>query len=208
MKPKYTGFTLLEMMLALALASLLMSGLFSVYHVIKNNQDNIEVWSEQIEQYRFLTLFFIQQIHDVNSFCAQQKKETVEIFSANNTPSWISRKKVGSDILILPDCHLTKAIDRDEITAYYIDKAHYQSKSEKTQMALFQKQKGSDREELLAGMESMQAKLCYQKNGLLHCLKHLKKLSLPIEGVKLDFILDSKFNNHFSFYVRVLKHAA
>jgi len=179
---KLSGFTLLEMMLALALSSLLVLGMSDVFHIMRQNQKRIDAQMHLLDQERFLLLFFRSQMRE----CVQAR-----IIAATKTPAWVSRKPVRSAILLLKRNEKKSNPAREIESAYYLDR----SSTDRHGLSLFEKIKSRRREALLSSVKRLTLRAFFHK-------------STSSGGVLFAFHLSTGVgpSRLFSFYLKVGSH--
>lgn len=160
------GLSLLELLIASALGTLVIAGLISIYLSIKSNSNRQQVLMEMQDAGRFAVMLLNQRIRTAGFVgCADaahpvDQDQAIMGYSSNLLPSFLQNQVVpGTDAVVIRGCvSLTQIAENSQVVsmAYFIGDTHRTNAQGQPILALFQKPMDGDREELAPGVEQMQ----------------------------------------------------
>lgn len=203
---QHKGFTLLELLIAMAISSLLMLGFSVVYISVKNNYRLQQGLSTVAESGRFATYLLNQRIRlagfkDCNELSDDgvDQSQAIHGYDSENVPSWLHGQVVaGSDVVVIGSCVNNTSFTQDnqfKLTAYYLGNTGRKNSQGKKILALYQKSKNEYRQELVAGLS--QLKFTYgigdESSGNIVAYQSVKQMSnwRKVKSVALEFLIDS-----------------
>jgi type II secretory pathway pseudopilin PulG len=202
----HSGFSLLELLIASALSTLICAGLITVYLSVKTNNNQQQVLTDLQDTERFLQNFLNQRLRMagfvgcVNSANPVDQNQAVIGYSSTGPlPAALQNQAIpGTDIVVIHACVSNSQISQNTelmSMAYYIGDTHRTNRQGQPVFGLFQKslEKG-ERVELAAGVEQMQILygLAVNPQGLLGYYPAAQVENWQaVRGVQIDLLLNS-----------------
>lgn len=163
---RMSGLSLMEFLVAAALASLLMTGLIKLYIGMKQNYHLQSGLATIQENGRFAMYFLDRRVHRAGDMsCVKEKPKSFQMirgYSRANAPSRLKRQMIkNSDAFIMSSCERYKGRKQFIKTAYFISKTSYKNQQGKRVLAIYMKnmsRRSSRREELVPGIVGMHIK--------------------------------------------------
>ena len=187
-----TGFSLLELMVALSLGSLLCIGIFNIFLTIKQLHQRQLLLSTTQEKMRFISFFLREKIQMAGNWsCLSQSKEpkSIVIRSYNKKQAYKKLKltiQSKTNLLQLHEC--IRMHDQFRYLPIYFFIAHTSRQKNNHHInALFFKIGHHPKEELITNMTQFKIQL-YHVTGS-------KKNN---RAVKIHYKLQSQYDDHFS----------
>lgn len=190
------GFSLLELFIACSLGLLVTSGLISIYLSVSSNHKLVQVLSDLQESGRFALTILNQRIRTAgfvgcdDNLQPVNQEQAIVGYDHGHLPDELKNQVVaGTDAVVILSCENNSTISEDShITqmAYYIGDTHRWNSQGRKILALFQKPLGSDRIELVAGIEQMQI-LYGPENKIAAQVENWA----DVRSVKIDLLINS-----------------
>lgn len=184
-----SGFSLIELMIAISLGILLCLGIFNVFTTLENLHQRQIALSTVQENMRFITEFLRQKIHKAGDWsCLSQSSAPRSIvirrFNADQAQRKLSLTiKEGSDLLLLHECVRFHDHEKYLPLEFFIADTFRKNLDKKEIYALFFKIAHHPREELISNMTRLHIQLYH--------VPHSKK---NIRAVKVYYLLTSENN--------------
>jgi type IV pilus assembly protein PilW len=205
MKKFTAGFSLLELLVASALTTLVISGLLTIYLSVKLNSNRQQVLMELQDAARFLQTFLSWRIRQAGFTGCVNGKEPVNQdqaivgYDSGHLPPALQNQVVsGTDALIINSCVSESQISQNSklvAMAYFIGDTHRTNRQGHSILGLFQKPlDGSDREELADGVEQMQIQYGVDVgsgNSLAYYTAPQVSDWSKVRGVEINLLLNS-----------------
>ena len=164
---KNTGFSLLELLVASALSTLVIAGLIPIYIGIKTNSQYQHALMDLQDSQRFAQILLSQRIRAAGFVgCADasnpvEQSQAIVGYDNNTLPAALQNQVVsGTDAVSIRSCLSQSQISQNAQLAnmaYYVGDTYRTNQQGQPVLALFQKPLDSgDRVELVAGVEQMQ----------------------------------------------------
>lgn len=202
----HSGFSLLELLVASALSTLICAGLITVYLSVKTINNQQQVLTDLQDTERFLQNFLNQRIRMAgfvgctnSAHPVEQNQAVIGYSSTGPLPVALQNQAIpGTDIVVIHSCVSSSQISQNtELVsmAYYIGDTHRTNRQGQPVFGLFQKslEKG-ERMELAAGVEQMQILygLAINPQGVLvyYPAGQVEDWQ-TVRGVQIDLLLDS-----------------
>lgn len=162
MKSNQQGFTLIEILLASALSSLLLLELFSMYADVLHSEQLRSQFAAYQDQHLFLTDLLMGHIRAAGDARCMSSHTPVELSYAvrgyNNLKipkEWHIDALSGSDILVLGECLLYQQKNQFIETAYFIGDTRRKDAQGHEIDAFYQKILGGRAEELISNISTL-----------------------------------------------------
>lgn len=201
------GFTLLELMLALALSAVMVFGYLALLLALNKNFQQQRLLSELQDNGRIATVFLRQQINQAGfSNCGKSLDMPIMGFAAKQVPSKYSINPVfGTDVLVVNHCELVQNLPLIKANIYFIGKTSYNT------VALFLKTSGKRRQEIVPDVGNMS--LRYAVNLGAGHVKYLPAKDIrywsQVRHIQIQLSLNSKsqFNRSWIIYAGIKNNA-
>jgi len=181
------GFSLIELMIALSIGSLLCVGIFNLFNTMQNLHQRQMIISHEQEDSRFISLFLTEKIRMAGNWSciAKTRKQPRSIVIRRFTKNQAENKlnihiKSGTELLRLHECVRFKDKQHYLPLNFYIADTFRISPTGKNIMALFYQIDNHPREELITGMSYFRIRLYHARNQKNN-----------IHAVRIDFLLSS-----------------
>ncbi len=197
------GFNLIELLFAMVISTILVLGLITIYLSIKMNYNLQQALASLQDSARFAINTLNQRIRLAGFLgCADDKnpvdtKQALIGYDSQHLPgSLVTQVVSGTDALVVTSCVSNFYIAKNaEITsmAYYIGDTGRKNSQGQSILALYQKPAGSDREELVSGVEQMQIQYGLAPEGndvAYYTAEQIIDWQL-VRSVKIDLLLNS-----------------
>lgn len=148
-----SGFTLLELLLAMSLGVVLISGLITVYISVLHLRGVQEDWIEVQQNGRMAVMLFLNSLKQKN--CPHF---SVNSFNQQKKPPFLTSQTIVGNGLLINNC--TKF-------ALYISKTNRKSKNNHSVYALFIKRENKPRQEYLENISNLNIEF-FKKSALLY----------------------------------------
>lgn len=149
------GYTIVELMISLLLASLLSVVLVMTYSAIQKRFQLVMALSMMQDDAQFLIIFLRDKInHAGDRACVTSSSlSSVQVYSKETTPNDLKTQLHNeSDVLVLGTCEMIQGKKAFVQTAYYITTASWKEHGNAVK-AFFEKPLNSSRQELVAHVE-------------------------------------------------------
>lgn len=153
------GFTLLEMLMAVAIGSLILLALFKITVSIQTIKQQAMALSSIQERMRFLSYFLREKIHMAgNNVCMTPTSNpgalAIQGYTANTAKKQLDiDAKSDTDVLQLRECTREKDQNRYNTLLFFVAATHYIDPQNQTGYALFYKIGDHRKEELIPGVD-------------------------------------------------------
>ncbi len=197
------AFTLLEILLAIFLGILALSGSIMAYLSLKSNYMRQQLVSDLLDNTRFVGNLLNQRIATAGFIGCQSaemvdKQQGIMGYSGDHLPlEWQNQVVSKTDMFIIKSCVSHSHLSQDAKVikmAYFIGDTHRVNSLGTPILALFEKPDGEDRLELASGVEQMQ---------ILYGISDIAKQNLvyypaiavhdwsAVRGLQIDLVLNS-----------------
>lgn len=164
------GFSLLELMCALALSALLVFGLIRVNREFQEAYNLQKAWLKVEQEAYFLSSYLLPKIARTgfsNCDASIQNEFIIQGYDHNHLPGFITEaEKVQGDVLVLALCIPFEGRQQFKQLAYYVGETNRRNKAGERVRAFYEKPLGGHRIELEEGIRTL--KMVYglgSKNG-------------------------------------------
>ena len=159
---KTKAFTLLELLITLALAALVLLGAMRLYHGITRTLRVEQALTQVQETGRFTVSYLRKVISKAGDASCISKTHPIEpnaihVYAENAVPSWLKKQaKKQTDILVIASCVNYKSRLQFKNTAYYVGDTKRKNHLGDKVYGFYSKIEGSRRVELAPGMDDLQ----------------------------------------------------
>lgn|GEM_PF-6479982 len=207
-KNQHFGFSLVEVLIALFLGSLLITGIVGSAVDVMNNMNIGRMLSQRMNAERFLSHIVTTNIQSAGlttcSGSTNNNAAVVVLAGGSKWPKWITGKKTNTDGLLLQGCRWYKGKFSLVTWSLYVAKTSYKDKNDHFVYGLYEKVKGSRRQELVPYVTNLSLSLGFlNEDGVVSFAKDVSNLSSSEQPnahkaklVKSIFTLDFVEHNH------------
>lgn len=192
MKKNQCAFSLIELMIALSLGTLLCFGIFHLFFTMQKLHQQQIILSRTQEKMRFISQFLRKEIQDAGNWsCLSQthapKSITIRRYNSDDALSKLGLTiKSGTDLLQIHECVRLHGQQKYLPIDFFVANTFRVDQQKKEIDALFFKITHHHREELITAMTDFQVRLYH--------MSHAKK---NIRAVKINYALSSSENDTF-----------
>lgn len=192
------GFTLLEMLMAVALSSLILLAIFKITVSIQTIKQQAMALSSIQERMRFLSYFLREKIHMAgNNVCMTQTPNpnalTIQGYAANIAKEQLGiDAKSGTDVLQLRECAREKDQNRYTTLLFFVAATHYVNPQNQTGYALFYKIGDHRKEELIPGVDDFTLFFGLAEKNYFRYVSLSEVIDWPkVNSVKIEIMLSA-----------------
>ena len=200
-----SGFTLLEIVISIALSSIIIAGIITLYLAIKNDNNRQQAIIDLEDSARFAQLVLNQRIRTAGYVgCSNpdnpvDQQQAITGYDSEHLPSELQNQVIaGTDAVVIHSCVSRSDISNNAALvsmAYFIGDTHRTNHQGQHILALFQKPMDSDRVELAEGIEQMKILYGVPQTSNSELTSYLSAAQvtnwLTVRSVQIDYLLNS-----------------
>lgn len=204
-KLKESGYSILELLIAGALGTIILAVLITIYSAIKASTNRQQFLLDLQDSGRYAQTVLNQRLRSAGFIGCTNPANPVDLsqgiigYSSQNLPSQLQGQVVaGTDAVVVYSCQSNSQIAADASLvsmAYFIGDTGRLNQSGQPILALFQKPLDGDRLELVAGVEQMQIMYGVAANPATDILAYYSAAQMTnwqiVRSVQIDLLLNS-----------------